>query len=1603
MSYIDMVARRELTWDANGNFTATYPINYIFDGVDAPDDDAVYMRRSYTNAYLASMEGHSITLSLSRVEPSPSWLMSWNIFVEEYEQSGDIRVTYSNTVSPSWSNQPNHPTATHIGFSSTFGHPGDEPDFSAWVFYLHGASFVYNGQAVTYNLIPGRYRMSDGIFPDRDVEIWSVDIDNLRVEESMLNIESPSNIVKVRGEILVDASSTWTPPSAPATWRMLFKMNGEEVHHYDGLSSISSPDTNGVAGYISADITLDSFPVQLEGNVTVELIMLVNMTGGGQRQVLADPVPFTVTRCRCETENALGNNRTNVRISIHSSPVGPSLTESLTNSTCSYLNAPASLGYGWSSIESAKVLEPVEGEDLFYQDENGRFYSWINNNGLYTPRFADNRMSIDKNSGSTTQRYTVTYRNGSKRHFGSDSKITEEVDANGNSTTYQHTTNYFSVSDGKGRTVYYHRTSANPQPYEISDSSTPGDTNAKRYQLTYWGSADPAPDRLKRLIAPEGQETQYYYDTDGRLIEERHVRPTLGDRTIAYEYYDTSSPYSGRLKSKTVFGLYRESMEYEVDIDGHVGTRMTYEDLTPGNTNEIRESYQVLDSLGRTIRTYQKYGEDSNQEPLYNVTVIDYNDPSAPQPSPLPSDPNEIQESDDPYLPVLVTAPNGAMTQYFYTPRGNVKKVIDAAGNGTVYKYAEQDSMSNIHSTFPDYVLEVQRSPVTVNGSTVTYQNTKFSYHATTGNLLSVKDADGNTSSFTYNGLGQVTETVDRRGFRTRFEYDSVTARLKKIGVQKSEDPMDNNLVTDYRYVEFDYDDYDNVDYVKAPLVPAMTSTFDHLDRVTQIIDPRGVVTNYQYLDRVLQHTELLFDNGISTESRKVTPGYDSAGRMTSVVRDKSSSTSETRVSSILDGFSQTLELIRTKLGNPESFKSKYDILGRVVESEDPLGKKSTIAYEPYCNTNATTSARGVRVRSDYDLLCRPSLIQSGKVGTNDLEVSNAREIRTPHYDELSRMVKMEQKRVPVYGVSCYADQKYGGTTEERLYEYDSLDRLTKLVFEDLKEMTFEYDEEGNLVTMTEDASSTTPLVTTYSYYGDGLLHQVTFERTSGDMTFTYIYDDAGRLAEIDYPSGTGIKALFDDGASPANPGWDNNGQLTHLRYEQNSAELRRFEYTYDDAGNRVTHKDIPATGNAKLWVYGYDWFNRLTSVSLDENANPSLLSTSSATVQRAYAFDESDNRISLTINDPNPAAVETLTYEFDKADNLLNIKQQIGSGSISTIETFGADDDGNMTERTKSGVTTTYAWDDFNRLIVVAASDASKDQKHVFGTNGFRRKKKDKNDVETVEYAPALETSVEKRSSDTVTYLLGHQLLGFETSGSTYFLLTDGLASVREVVGYNSGSSQWEVQASYEFSEYGERISTVENGVSSSRTYVGGLSVKDEVSDIGLMLAGHRFFDPQLGRFLSRDPIGHAGGLNLYNYGDSSPVDNTDHTGLSPDSFTVEIPEFDLGCDFSDCIANCFEQVNVAGDFGIGALTVAGAPFPKSIAKYVFKVRVSGFGGITPYTGLPSIASQKLGMGRGNWLRRSGKVASRAWIAYGLYLAGAEIGCLAICQQAHP
>jgi len=55
-----------------------------------------------------------------------------------------------------------------------------------------------------------------------------------------------------------------------------------------------------------------------------------------------------------------------------------------------------------------------------------------------------------------------------------------------------------------------------------------------------------------------------------------------------------------------------------------------------------------------------------------------------------------------------------------------------------------------------------------------------------------------------------------------------------------------------------------------------------------------------------------------------------------------------------------------------------------------------------------------------------------------------------------------------------------------------------------------------------------------------------------------------------------------------------------------------------------------------------------------------------------------------------------------------------------------------------------------------------------------------------------------------------------------------------------------------------------------------------------GLYLLGHRYYDPGTGRFLTRDPIGYGGGMNLYWYADGNPVNESDPTGFMGKRFST-------------------------------------------------------------------------------------------------------------------
>ena len=72
------------------------------------------------------------------------------------------------------------------------------------------------------------------------------------------------------------------------------------------------------------------------------------------------------------------------------------------------------------------------------------------------------------------------------------------------------------------------------------------------------------------------------------------------------------------------------------------------------------------------------------------------------------------------------------------------------------------------------------------------------------------------------------------------------------------------------------------------------------------------------------------------------------------------------------------------------------------------------------------------------------------------------------------------------------------------------------------------------------------------------------------------------------------------------------------------------------------------------------------------------------------------------------------------------------------------------------------------------------------------------------------------------------------------------------------------------------------QGGTNHRYAYAGswGYQAHDEVS---FLHVGHRYYEPATGRFLQRDPIGIAGGLNVYEYANANPTAAVDPEGLWP------------------------------------------------------------------------------------------------------------------------
>ena len=105
-------------------------------------------------------------------------------------------------------------------------------------------------------------------------------------------------------------------------------------------------------------------------------------------------------------------------------------------------------------------------------------------------------------------------------------------------------------------------------------------------------------------------------------------------------------------------------------------------------------------------------------------------------------------------------------------------------------------------------------------------------------------------------------------------------------------------------------------------------------------------------------------------------------------------------------------------------------------------------------------------------------------------------------------------------------------------------------------------------------------------------------------------------------------------------------------------------------------------------------------------------------------------------------------------------------------------------------------------------------------------------------------------------------------TSGSQYYH-QDGLGSVVMITDGNAA-----VTGTQRFDAWGNQVAST--GTVPQYGYTGR-----ELDETGLVYYRARYYDPTIGRFVKRDPVGLKGGINRYAYGLNNPVRFTDPSGL--------------------------------------------------------------------------------------------------------------------------
>ena len=798
------------------------------------------------------------------------------------------------------------------------------------------------------------------------------------------------------------------------------------------------------------------------------------------------------------------------------------------------------------------------------------------------------------------------------------------------------------------------------------------------------------------------------------------------------------------------------------------------------------------------------------------------------------------------------------------------------------------------------------------------------------GVMDSMQDMEGHTTLFYYDNQSRLTNTLYADDYQVFRQYD-LSGRL--IAIWDSAGSGTTN----------GYNNQGLVVGVTNSFGRVQGTAYDILDRATNTVDANGVSVSMTYdnLNRI--RTRTYPDTGV--ESFGYTPNYsgmtsytNQLGQTNFYVYDVAGrKTAETNANSEVTQFtySGAGDLLTLTDAKYHTTTWNYDVFGRATNKVDAL-TNVIFRYQYDANnrlTNRWTPAKESTVYTYDDI---GNLKTVNYPASPDISLS---------YDKMNRLTNM----VDAVGTTAYGYDDVGQLLSEDgpwnddtvSYTYNNRLRSTLSLSQPSASawsQSYGYDAARRLTNVTSSAgaftytlggtSDTSPLIRkldlpngasiTNDY--DGLARLLgTYLQNSGGTNLDaqrYVYDLAGRRMSQTRILQTGRSNIWTQVTNSVDYGYDQIGQLKSAMGSEADGTPRLLEqlgYLYDAAGN-LSYR----TNGALRQVLSVDNLNRLT-LTVRAGRMPVAGTTTSpatnVTVNTTNAFLYADGTFAST----NHLLANGLnTFTAIAQDTYGRSDTNTVAVNLPTLFQFKYDLNGNL----RTNALRTFDYDDENQLITVTESNSWKSE-FVYDGKMRRRIQKDfawdtgtGSWVQTAEIRFIYDGNVILQHRDgnnlpTLTLTRGRDLSGslqgaggiggllamtenstLNTQNSqlaTSYYHADGNGNVTCLINTNQF-----VVARYLYDPFGNTLS-MSGPKASANLYRFSSQIIHEQS--GLYGYLYRWYDPNLQRWLNRDPIGEEGGLNQFTIIWNNIVNDYDVLGLEGGQSIAPIPSDQRQC----------------------------------------------------------------------------------------------------------